>query len=381
MATLRDIVTQYLGRAHLAKDMDARHAALREGANVFMGLAFNPRNARVSPQLAAYARQFAQAAHFSQEVTVDDFTDLLRETDQAYHEVGEDPMDLVARRREIHDARTPQERGHISISPPTFTRDATLGRSADVKFNPTAQEIANGVQQVQTVAFWQGFKKEAQAMTVDVNLVSVNNGDAIVAPPPPLDPNNPIAPAFAVRSYAEVGFGSDGNITKVRFDIGQGKRLTVIGNYIEVNVGCLFPGKNSAGVLNPTTVIRAGASIGPFAAPSPAPLVYTTYVENETGSDSLFGGEVSFQNGQPFIQIPVKAVLLLPMQTTLAIGKSATIDFYDWGKSPIYSVNYTQAVNNTMLPVPVTGDAAWVRVTNGLGNDQARFRLPWQLAL
>jgi hypothetical protein len=266
-------------------------------------------------------------------------------------------MDLVARRREVHDDRTKVPPGHTSIAPGSFNEDATLGRSAVIKWNPTAEDTIAGILQAVNVAFWQGIKKEAQAMTVDVSLgflPTLQLGDA---------PTSPIN----TRPYAEVEYGSDGNRTKVKFDVGFGKRITVVGNYIAVSVAMGPPRPG----FNDPVQITAGASIGAFAAPSPSPVILTEYV------DLLAPGAIT-----PLIPIPLRGVQLLPVQTNMPIGEILELRWFDYGGNNVATSLYQQANNAAMAPIPVTGDIGFVRVFSpGTNVFTAEVRLPFQLAL
>jgi hypothetical protein len=371
-ATAKQIAAQYIGAAQ--KHPVNRPEIFRTAAYKFMGLAQDPKNMRSAGTLAQIGLDFAAAATREQPVTMDDFTDLLRETQTAYDEVGDDPMDLVARRRDIHDARTPVTPGFTSIAPESFNKDATLGRSAVVVFvdafpdvpppggGPTrASLIAQGITQSQNVAFWQGVKKEAQAMTVDVNLGFL----------PPLPPgfDSPV-PRLNVRPFGEVEFGSDGNRTKIKFDLSFGTRLTVVGNYIAVTVGANPPMFFGTPAQCLTTPITVGASIGTFAAPSQSPLIYTAYV------DALAPGAAS-----ALIPIPLKATQLLPIQSNLALTETYAIVFFDYGGNIITNQFYTKVSNQNDEAIPITGDVAFIRVFNEAGATSAHFRLPFQLAM
>ena len=365
----RQLVNEFVSAAE--KNPNNRPDIFREAAYTFMGLAMDPKNVGTSRELSEIGKEFAGAAYRTQ-FSIDDFTDVLEETQQAYREAGNrDELDTISHRRIIHEQRQPPIPGHTSIAPASFTRDATLGRSAKIRFDPTPEEISNQIKQIQTVAFWQGDKKEAQAMTVDVNLVSEANFEPVE--PPDTDPQPPV---FSVRSFAEVTYGSDGNKTTVRCDIGRGKRMTVVGNYISVAVGCDFPGISDDGVTqNFTTPIEAGASIGPFAAPTAAPLILTRYIDNlEAGG--LLG------TASNFISIPAKAVLLLPILTDLqTMGAVLTVQFFNFGKVLIYEVTYTIGASPVAIPIPISGDASWVRVLNAAFNARTNIRLPFQLAM
>jgi hypothetical protein len=359
-ATAGKIAARFIGAAQ--KYPQQRAEIFREAAQTFMGLAQNPKNSRSAGALAKIGLDFAHHAATAQEqtVTVDDFTDLLRETAQAYHEAGDDPMELVARRREIHDERSPVDPNRMSIAPESFNRDATLGRSAKIKFAPSPEEISQGILQSQNVAFWQGTKKEAQAMTVDISLgflptLAVTQGETFTS--------------TSVRPFAEVEYGSDGNRTKVKFDLSFGNRCTVVGNYIAVTIGMDPPMVNSV-----STEITGGASIGTFAAPSQAPLIATAYED--------FVHEGPPVTNRRLVPIPLKAVQLLPIQSNGALGSTALLEFLDYGGSLISQNFFQQAVNGQLPPIPITGDVAFVRLTNTGGPGSiTNYRLPFQLGL
>jgi hypothetical protein len=358
VAKIEQIAQSFLGAA--AANPQQKHEICRQAAYAFMGMAQDPKNVRASQQLAEVGLQFARASADTRPPVMDDFADLLQETQQAYEAAGpygDDPMDLIAMRREIHEDRTPRTPGQIFITPESFNRDATLGRSAKIKFAPTEDDKRNGIQQSQTVAFWQGTKKEAQAMTVDVNLIFL---PGLPAAPDLFTPLN-------ARPYFELEYGSDGNKTKVVADLALGKRATVPGNYVAVNVGMDPPGFGK-----PCPVIDVGASIGAFAATSPAPLVRTVYAD----SVPTPGSSVAFP-------IPLKAVALLPVQSTLVVGESFRINFLDFGGGAISRVFYTQAANATMPVIPIIGDASFVVIepTGAFLFPTNAFRLPFQLAL
>ena len=366
MASIKQIADQYIGAAK--KDPANASEYFRLGAKAFAGLAMDPKNARASKRLHNVAVDFAQAASRQRSVTTDDFMDLMRETSQAWEEVGDDPMDLVARRREIHDERTPGIQ-FVSIAPESFNKDATLGRSAVIEFlqgltpDQQAAAVKSGIAEQQTVCFWQGVKRESQAMTVDVGMVN---------PPPPGQLAELANPA-SVRAYGVVEFGADGNKTSVKFDIGRGVRFTVVGNYVAVNVVAGPPLKEN-NIFDPTASITVGASLGAFAAPSMTPLILTEYV------DFL---DTGIANESGFIALPVKAVMLLQPQSDLRIGETATLEFFGYGGGTVPTMTATYAKQSnlgTEFPLPLPGDISFVRVINN-GAAQRSFRLPFQLSL
>ncbi len=351
-ATVKHLVGQIIAQAKNAPPA-AQAEILRGGAYTFMGLAHDPRNVKAQQQLAKIGLGFAGAAMRAQSATMDDFVDLLQETRAAYEQT-DNAMDEISLRRQIHDERTPPDPGHISIAPSSFNKDATLGRSAVIKFAPTNDDIAKGIVQQQNVAFWQGVKKEAQAMTVDASLGFL--------PAFPFQGENP--PTINNRPYVEVEYGSDGNRTKIKFDLALGNRCTAVGNYLAVTIGMDPPRLESD-----TTELTVGASIGAFSAPSQSPLICSAYIDDLVGL-----------TGSNPIPIPLKAVQLLPMQSNAALAETSSIEFLDYGGALMYQVFYQQSGTSAMQPIPIAGDVSFVRVNNPSAFVR-NYRLPFQLGL
>lgn len=350
---LKKVVEHYIG---LAKQADDPRMVYRGAATDLARAAMDPANKLASLQLSKAAMEFAAAAR--RPPTTSDFLDLLRETEAAVHEVGGDPMNVIARRREIHEARS-SDAPRVSIAPESFNEDVTLGRSGSFKWNPTNEEIQNGIKQSDTVAFWQGFKREAQAMTIDIGFLN----------PPAVTPEDTAdGQTFDCRPYAIVEYGSDGDRKSIQLDVGFGVRLTVVGNYISVLLGMNQP---RAGFI--TTTLGMGASIGAFAAPSQAPVTSTTYI------DALAAGNIT-----PYLPRPLKGQLLLTPLTDLALAETLDIFFYSvgGGANPIGQIRYTQATTTPQgpFPFPIPGDVAWFQVRNN-GVAARNIRLPFQLSL
>jgi hypothetical protein len=356
VAKIDQITQSYLSKA--AANPAQRNEICRQAAQTFMGLAQNPRNAHAAKHLSEVGLQFAQAATSNRPPVIEDFEDLLRETAASYEAVGpygDDPMDLHAHQRELHAARTVVNPGQVFITPETFNRDATLGRSAKIKWKPTDEDKRNGIEQSQTVAFWQGFKKEAQAFTVDINVQFLN------------DPLTANVDEPSMRPYAMIDYGSDGNKTQVKLDLALGRRFTGVGNYVSILVGIDAPPNAES---SPT--IQAGASIGVFAAPSVAPVVQTVYIPEV--NDAL-----NVNTASDTFQIPMKAAMLLPMLSTLPLGATATIEFIGYDENVVAVVPY-QNSPGMMQPIAIPGDAVGVRVLNGPASF-AIFRLPFQISV
>lgn len=245
----------------------------------------------------------------------------------------------------------------VSIHPTSFNESSTLGRTAQLTNNPTSDQIALGIQQVQNVVFWQGHKTEAQALTVDIGTVL------------PPTPTPHLGTSLDARPFAEIQYGVDGNIQNtVQIDVGTGRRLTVVANYVSVTVG-LDP--LPAGRISP--VLTYGASIGTFAAPSQAPLVRSVYVD-----------DLAIGTHTDFLSIPRRASLLLVPTPFSGFGSSAfagtiTILFFDVGgrSCGAWAWNFTTGLG--LIPVVVPPDAFFFNV--GSTVDDTSVRVPFQLSL
>lgn len=372
MANIADMAQHFIGAA--TANPEQKHAICHQAAQAFMNAAENPRNASNAKSLTEMGLAFARAAQSARPPVIEDFADLLHETAAAYEAAGpwgDDPMDLVSIRREIHDQRTVLAPGETFITPPSFNKDVTLGRTTQIKWQPTQDEIKNGIQQVQTVAFWQGVKKEAQAMTVDSSLGFLPNIQSSAG-------EGVAFSAFANvnnRAFVEVEFGSDGNRNKVQYDLRLGQRCTVVGNYVSVLIGAEQPGFGFA-----PQILEVGASIGAFAAPSLAPLIRTIYIDGLGGPIPQPMGTLTRTGWLP---IPLKAAALLPIQTDLPLtlaGERLSIVFADAGGNELTQITYQQGPLVPQQIIPLYGDVAYVAVKT-LSTFVTNVRLPFQLSL
>lgn len=349
---LREMLATAVGAAE--RNPAAAPMIYRQTAEALRKAARDKKNSRMARRLDALAADLSQAAATPRPVTVSDFTDLLEEAAQAFEETGHDPMDQIARQRELHDERTPDDLS-VSIAPKSFNRDATLGRQVQLKWAPTEEETKVGIVQSQTLAFWQGVKREAQAVTVDVAPIPAAGGTAFngAAPGPP---------SRMTRPYGKVEYGSDGNRCDAQFDIHFGTRFTVVCNYISVSAGMAPPPE---GYVSGITTV--GASIGCFAAPSAAPVTFTHYID-----DLLDAAVDEFRR-------PLRAIALLPPQSN-ASGGSIILSFWpEYGSAPIYQITYPTGTLGAS-PIPLSNDVASIKLQNTTGI-QANFRLVFQLAL
>jgi len=347
MATTRDLAATVLGEAAMAPQLAPQ--IFKRASQNFARLAKAPQNSKISQELSALAQHFAAAA--DRPGSVEDFHDLLRESAEAYEQVGdyEEDMDPIARRAEIHAERTPGL-PRVSIAPKSINRTTRLGDQATIKYQPTDIEIQNGVRETNTIIYWQGEKEESQTFTVDID---------VLQPLPRQD--DPSLPQPGARPYGIVIYAADGSQAKAVFDIGSGVRFTGVGNYVSILIGMEPPppGRFSA----PLTV---GALMGMFAAPSTAPLIRTVYI------DDLDNGETT-----PVITRPLKAVTLLPPQSS-EIGAFGLYEFLDASMNVLYAL---KLFNSSLgAPIPLANDVVYIRVTHN-GAVSANYRLPFQLSL
>jgi hypothetical protein len=372
--TVKKIVSSFIGQAR----RDPANAAriYRRGAQTLSGLANDPRNERLRPVLVNAGLSFAGAAMEAeaktaapqQRITQTDFSALLEEMRDAVEQLPDEgfypgaAMDVLALRGEggtapgaagapgVPGAATPDGNPGISIAPASFNENSTLGRSVSIKFAPTDADRAQGVFESQTVAFWQGTKREAQAMSVDLTTVLVPQ------------PNNLLTQT--ARAHAILEYGSDGNKqSNAVVDFGTGRRITVVGNYISVIVGMDPP---RAGTTSGTLTL--GASIGAFAAPSEAPVTRTVYFDDVT--PGMGSNDVQ--------QVPLRATLLLPPITQFAPNDDTVVLFLGFGGTQVGQWEFNNATGPSS-PAPVPADAFFVQIFNSKGGGD--IRLPFQLSL
>ena len=371
--TPQKIADTFVGMAARAPNNRVRADILRRGAATFAGMASDPnlKSERARNFLTHIGLEFAGAsAQAAQSPTTSDFTQLLRDTAQAWEELGPEgaaltsaAMNAQALQAGIANANNPGINQGVSVAPASWAgANVTLGRSAMVVYNPSSAQIQQGILASQTVAFWQGARQEAQAMTIDFTMVA-----------PPTNPAKPQrgggGPDQESRPMAIVQYGVDGNTQySVPVDVGQGRRITVPANYISVNVGCDPP--FSGGEPVPITL---GASIGMFQAASVSPPTRTV-----TG-EIPFGGVES-----DFFAIPVRASRLLPpvvVTGSLPGGLSFQINWCRLSGQIIGTVSYdytTLSAGTLAQPVVVPYDAFFFTVQ---GTVQTDARFPFELSL
>ncbi len=393
-AKIRDVINGYLGKAAKAHPVK-RPQILREGAALLAQAAGDPRNKHHKAHLTSIGLELVGAAMKAQQAlqpqpqweepqqrqhfTMTDFEDLLSQTREAVEQLPENgfypsaALDVLALRGATGgspeggsgDLSSPGASAgagasataspRVSIAPASFNANSTLGRAVTVTFAPTPAQTAQGISQSQTAAFWQGVKEESQAMSVDV-------GTVLQPTPPEHFGAGPTSRPFAVIQY-----GADGNTQNViPIDVGQGRRLTVIGNYISVLLGMDPPPVNRT-----SAVLTMGASIAAFAATSEAPVTRTVYF------DSL-----DPMSNTPFHAVPLRATtLLVPCPGTgfggVYIG-TLDIHFFDITGHVVTSWHYDFTTGFGLIPIQVPTDAYFFNVFPSLAGS---FRLPFQLSL
>jgi hypothetical protein len=374
-AALR-IADTFVGMASRAPNNQARAEILRRGAVTFAGLASDPKvmkNQRAKDFLTRMGFEFAGAAAdaqtqaFQQQPTTSDFTQLLRDTAEAWDQLGPEAaamtdasLNAAAIQPPVANANNPGINPGVSIAPASFGgANVTLGRSVTVTYNPTPDQIANGIQQSQTVAFWQGTRQESQAMSIDIGTV--------LQPVPP--EHFGVGPD--ARLFATIQYGADGNTqNSATVDLGLGRRIIVVGNYISVIVGMDPPRTD---IVETAGVVTVGASIGTFAAPSRAPVTRTIYVDGLTTATP-----------SGFLQIPVRAVRLYVPPISGAFFGAYTgtlrISFYNLSGHGISTWLYDYATGAGLQDIIVPCDAFFFNISVSGSNADA-IRFPFELSL
>lgn len=363
MASALQLAEEIVNQARRSPDPRERSAVLRRGAQMFIGLAADPRNVKSAKRLQSVAYDLVGAsmaetgAHGAP--TTSDFLQLMRDRHEAFQQLGPDAafesggMDATAiQQSQIAPASDPNVSPRMSIQPASFNQNTTLGRTATVTFAPTPDQVTQGIFQSQTVAFWQGTKLESQAMSVDVGAVI----------PPAVN----LAVVNDARPFATIQYGSDGNTqNSVVCDVGLGRRIVVPCNYLSVLVGMDPPGFNLA-----SAVMSLGASIGTFAAPTTAPVTRTVYV------DGIANGSTS-----NFLQIPARATQILPMfvpfdttQIDITLFNFSGFGLVDWRW--VFSTN-----TPFMQPLTIPNDAYFFTIRWAGSHPTENLRVVFQLSL
>ena len=366
-----ELMNEYIGAARANPDQAPE--ICRRAAQTFADFASGAKNPKEVKFLTNIGFEFAGVAAKAQQqqATTSDFVQLMRDTEQALDELGPEAamssnatMDATA----IQRTNAISQAHDISIQPRSFlNKDATLGRVASVTFAPTQEQTNKGIFQRQTIAFWQGSKRESQAMSVDLGTVLVP--DASEEPGLITDS----------RPYAEIQYGADGNTqNSVTIDVGLGRRLTVIGNYISVLAGMDSPRQvviPGFPIISP--VLSIGASISTFAAPSIAPVTRTIYID-----------DLAPMTTSRAFRIPLRAVQMLPplaasmtddLQVNFATYSGAVIGTWECLYSP---------TTPFLPPYPIPTDAYFITVRSALGVGPSGggpilhgIRIPFELSL
>jgi hypothetical protein len=362
---LKKAIGEVVGAARA--NPDAAPQIFGEAARHFFAMASDPRNAKDSKSLIGAANQFKRASSPARFGT--DFEVLLRDHHKAYMATPDaESNDLeVYGRQGIVQADGGDAGGdddddeddivggssaadkdvsfHLKAAPPSVSFNTPIGRGTTLKWNPTTQDIANGIKQQDTVILWQGNKFESQTMTVDIG---VNK-----PLPEGIGDNTPLRP------YAQIEYGADGFREIITIDVGFGTRLTMAGNYLSVLLGM-----GPAPGTGPAIVI--GASMGFFAATSTAPVTYTQYTDGlASGSRDVF-------------QRPFKSTVMYPPQCN-QLGTYEVRFYSTQGTLAVFKFDNT-VTNPVLSPIIIPNDVYKIEVKN-TGALSASFRTVFQLAL
>jgi hypothetical protein len=340
-------------RAQVQAQPDRAHAIVQEYRSIFLKLASDPANAQQVRDLRILASDMKDLV--PPPVLVYEPDQIMQEVAETegpptgYHELAalEEQNALHASHRTSH---------HRNVNPRSFLV-CRLGDQATVKFNPSPEDMAQGIKASAPVGFYVGTKPEAMALTVDLSIVGA---------PTLTEANPPGGPKQSCRPYCDLQYGVDGFKTQgIRVDPGQ--RLTVVADFVSVAVGMRAP---RAGDVS--GVMSLGCMIGAFSGRTAAPVLYTEYID---GLQSPPGTPTTGT-----VPRPAKANLLLSPQMSDVSGTAATsLDFLDSAGDRIYGTpSFAPGAGN--WPIALTADVFYVRV-NYLGASSSDYRLPFQLTL
>jgi hypothetical protein len=374
-ATATDLAKAYIGAATKERNPMVRSQILRRGASRFADLASRQRDPRKAKALTDIGLSFVGES-MKMEPTTNDFTQILRDTAQAWADLGPDAtdsnatMDAMAVER-TNVASAPTTVPNVCVQPSSFNnKDVTLGRVATLTGTPTQTQIQQGIVQSQTVAFWQGAKRESTVISIDFG------ENATPQPSPQGSGFN-----YDARLYAQIQYGADGfTASNAIVDVGLGRRISVVGNYVSVVVG--MEPSTTAGVNTP--VVSVGAALGTFGAVSHAPIIRTVTFSfsqwTATAAPTIWL--------LPVTLIPQRAVRILPPLglTPLLTGGTTTgvIEFFGYGGLSISSWPFAFSTPSSMsvAPIPIPGHAYYfVIVVQSATNPAVNVTVPFELSL
>ncbi len=271
------------------------------------------------------------------------------------------------------------------ISPPNST-----GGKGIIKFNPTSDEILNGIRPQVSLLVWQSPDGQPHYVTIDVGRLaggvggpgndSLASGQAIGTGigggtfPLGILPNNNL---LYYRACAQITLGAPGTMQDYFYvDINRGQRFTALASYVAITAQ-MDPPPTNGPLENPAVSGSMGvyATCGPAIAPTLAPVLFTQYVDD-------IPGPAPTPNG--FVQIiPPRANTLLALVTNTVTSEALLLKFLNNAGEPTFRVSLTS--RGIPQPIVIPQDIYSVAVTfDPVGLDLTGFydwRLVYQLSV
>lgn len=280
---------------------------------------------------------------------------------------------------------------HAHGQPVRRTSPNQFGGKAIIKFNPTADEITNGIRAQNSLFVWESPDKQPHFITVDVGRIVNGYGapasNASTAPgtggggagtfPTPSAPGSPTT-FLSYRATAQVVLGTPGTMQDPFYlDIGRGQRFSALASYVAVTAQAeptpagTPAGAFSGGVTYVPGSLGVYATLGVGFAPSLAPVTFTQYIDVTNPGTATTGAAYT-------LPIPPRANFLLPLQSGDKGGTSRLI-FLDAG-GRVITTTQSFATGAIANPIALGEDYDAVIVRNE-GAVFANYRLIYQLSV
>jgi len=275
----------------------------------------------------------------------------------------------------------------------------STGGKAIIKYNPTQDEIANGIRSEATLFSWESPDGQPHFVTVEVGRVVGGVGGPTQDGSPGQTPISNIGGAgggtfpagldaagnpYYYRASARILLGTPGTMQDAFFiDINRGQRFTACVSYVAVTAAMSStPRSEETGdviIPNPLTgkafvsgSLVVYASLGVGFAPSLAPVLYTQYIDLNS-TDAPAGTYTRF--------VPPRANRLISAQSTNG-GAPLKVEFGSPGADGFITPPFTNGemgqFNGDGLSISGDGDLLELTSTSGV---PAGYKLVYQISV
>jgi hypothetical protein len=284
---------------------------------------------------------------------------------------------------------------------------ARYGGKAILKYAPTANEIAAGIRQQNSLFVWTSPDGKPRFVMIDVGRLangaggpdypvtnaanaSGNFSGALVSQLTggggtfPLGVDPVTGAVLSYRATAEIVLGTPGTMQDPFWvDINRGQRFTAVASYVAITAQMnappgdtvtTLPVKLAAGAVVSGSLVVYG-TIGEGINPSLAPVVVTQYIDNMSGSQVV---------GNPYaynLVVPPRANILLPIVTPggAAVGGFQLI-FYDVAFTPLGQTQTFTGAAPMTVPIELPQDCYRIAIIDKSGFTE-NYRIVYQLSV